>query len=324
MAGPNLKDAVLAMPQLLLLEFDSPLAEIATPTASFTVNHGVVDVTALAYNSNTVIALTLEEAISVGDKLFVSYTPPLDISLCLRGVLPSNASDVDKKIYAVKQFSRITARNLLAPTQDFDTNLSPGPLGDGYPDENRPSDPRQATADDFILAYGEKETIQLTNLEDGSATSVNVAKLRMALDDANALIDNYVIQAGRAGKFLISSSRRRTALMIARYYLDTVRRREDVYKDYQDCIKELEKATDPGRAGTPAIETLRGAIRTHRIPQVYNRRTGKGLSGWQTDSDMVQTDRREDLFDSQNLSFENGEYNPRNNRDRPNDSGGEG
>jgi phage gp36-like protein len=290
------------MPSLLLLEFDSPLAQIATPVESFTVNHGVVDVESISYTSNTILALTLDTEIGPSDKLFVSYIPPIDINFCLRGVLPATASDVDKKIHAVKQFSRISASNLLQGQKNEDTNLGTDINGTGYPIPERSSEPRMATVDDFILAYGERETIQLTNLEDGSATSVNVAKLRMALEDANSLIDNYITQAGKAGKFLISSNRRRTALMIARYYLDTVRRREDVYKDYQDCIKELDDAKKDTRVGTPAIETQRGAIRTHRIPQVYNRRTGKGLSGWQSDPDNMLEDRRDGLFLTQNLN----------------------
>jgi phage gp36-like protein len=300
-AGPDLKDVSLPVANLLLLEFDSPLAEIATPLESFTVNHGTIEVTALAYSNNSLLALTLDTAVTFGDRIFVSYNPPLDIGLCLRGVLPTGASDVDKKIHSVKQFSRINARNLLSPPTNLDTNLGKDWEGRGYPSSERTSNPKLATVDDFILAYGERETIQLTNLEDGSATSVNVAKLNMALEDANALVDNYIRQANKAKRYLISSNRRRTALMVARYYLDTVRRREDVYRDYQDCIKELEAAKEAERAGVPAIETPRGAIRTHRIPQVYNRQTGKGLSGWQVDPDMRQSDVRNNLFESQNL-----------------------
>ena len=96
--------------------------------------------------------------------------------------------------------------------------------------------------DDFILAYGLREAIQLTNIDNADAIEPNTDKLWMAIEDAAALIDNYINQASRAGKLLISSNRRRTCLIIARYYLDTVRRREDVKSDYEMCIKELDKS----------------------------------------------------------------------------------
>ncbi|ATW62784.1 hypothetical protein SCBWM1_gp100 [Synechococcus phage S-CBWM1] len=298
MTAPILKSVSLPLPQILLLEFDIPLAQVATPLSSFTVNHGTVEVVGLSYMSNKIISLSLGTEMKPLDRIFVSYEPPLDINLCLRSVLSPAATDTDKKRNSVRPFSRVDGRNLLlvdptADGSDENANLGVDTIGDGYPRDDRSSDPRSATVGDFILAYGEREAIQLTNLDDGSAKSVNEAKLRMAIEDANALIDNYIVQAGRAGKFLISSNRRRTALMIARYYLDTVRRREDVYKDYQDCIKELDAVKDGiTRAGSPAIETKRGAIRVHRIPQRYNSVTGKGLSGWHTDPDIEREDYR--------------------------------
>jgi phage gp36-like protein len=137
------------------------------------------------------------------------------------------------------------------------------------------------------MAYGLKEAIQLTNIDDASATSVNVAKLRMAIEDANALIDSYIEQSGKAGQVLITSNRRRTALIIARYYLDTIRRREDVHKDYVESLKQLdaERQMTAIRAGhgSSAIDTKQGIMRSWLIPQRYNSVSGKGLSGWNTD-----------------------------------------
>ena len=330
MAAPKLKDVSLPNPSLLLLEFDTPLAQIATPLSSFTVNHGTIEVRTLIYTSNKIIALSLDTALNPNDAAFISYDPPLDINFCLRSTLPSDATDVDKKRHAVSGFSRVNARNLLLtnPEQDgsdINANLGQDDDNKGYPNSSRPSDPRSATVDDFVLAYGEKEAIQLSNIEDGSATSVNAARIRVAIEDANARIDNYIIQADKAGRKLISSNRRRTALMIARYYLDTVRRRSDVYQDYQDCIKELESAAnDKGRdrEGEPAIETKRGAIRIHRIPQRYNSVTGKGLSGWQTDMGAGEEDYRnenEGLYG--NLS-EGGSRSTGYSTQEPTDSGG--
>ena len=110
----------------------------------------------------------------------------------------------------------------------------------------------------------------------------------MAIQDANSLIDSYIEQSGKAGMVLITSNRRRTALIIARYYLDTVRRRDDVYKDYDAALKQMqaEMQMTAIRAGNgdSAIDTPRGIMRSWRVPQRYNAVSGKGFSGWTTDS----------------------------------------
>jgi phage gp36-like protein len=164
-----------------------------------------------------------------------------------------------------------------------------------YPIGARP-DPKTATPDDFILAFGLKEAIQLTNIDNSDATTPNTPKLWMAIQDATALIDNYIVQASRGGKLLISSNRRRTALIIARYYLDTVRRREDVRTDYEMAIKEIERASsmeDVVRPDPPWWQDVcnpwRGCgVRSHTIPQYYNGVSGKGLSGWWKDSAFLE------------------------------------
>jgi hypothetical protein len=110
----------------------------------------------------------------------------------------------------------------------------------------------------------------------------------MAIQDANSLIDSYIEQSGKAGQVLITSNRRRTALIIARYYLDTVRRREDVLRDFESCLKQIqaEMAMTAIRAGNgnSAIDTPQGIMRSWRTPQRYNSVSGKGLSGWVTDT----------------------------------------
>jgi len=177
-----------------------------------------------------------------------------------------------------------------------------------YPNFERPT-PRTATPDDFVLAYGLREAIQLTNIDDADAIQPNNEKLWMAIEDASALIDNYIQQASRGGKLLISSNRRRTALIIARYYLDTVRRREDVKSDYEQCITELDKARSLKDIQRPDIPwwadpcnpNRGGGVRSHRIPQYYNGVSGKGLDGWWVDSSAEQkSDFRDNNVNSQN------------------------
>lgn len=206
-----------------------------------------------------------------------------------------------------------------------------------YPIRTRPN-PRTATPDDFVLAYGLREAIQLTNIDDADATQPNTEKLWMAIQDASALIDNYITQAGRSGKLLISSNRRRTALIIARYYLDTVRRREDVKADYEQCIKELDKARTLENAVRPDLPwwldpcnpNRANGILSHRIPQYYNGVSGKGLDGWWVDSASEEgTDFRQDGENSQtNNNLGNGgtgvgggDFNPAEPQ-QPQDEGG--
>ena len=166
-----------------------------------------------------------------------------------------------------------------------------------YPIAERPS-PRAATPDDFILAYGLREAIQISNIDDADATQPNTDKIWMAIEDACALIDNYIQGATRAGRVLISSNRRRTSLIIARYYLDTVRRREDVKNDYERAITELDKARkledllrpDLPWWQDPCNPNRARGIRSWRIPQVYNGVSGKGLSGFWTDPGHSEVD----------------------------------
>lgn len=301
MAIPKIKQVLLTAPSTLLLQFDAPLDDkVVPPLSSFTVNYGQVGISTVVYSSDTIITFGLDTGMSPWDSCFVSYEPPLNLSQCLRGPVPATANDVVKKRNAVRAFYRVSAINQLAPDEQTDgsksqSNLGATVTGEGFPYQNRSgrlvpggNDPRSASPDDFILAFGLKEAIQLTNIDDAAATTVNVVKLRMAIQDANSLIDSYIEQSGKAGMVLITSNRRRTALTIARFYLDTVRRRDDVRQDYDLCLKQMqaEMAMSAIRAGggDSAIDTPRGIMRSWRTPQRYNSVSGKGLSGWTTDT----------------------------------------
>lgn len=294
MAIPKMKQAILKSPTEVLLYFDSPLDNrVAVPVSSFTINYGQYGVDTASYSSDTILSLSLDSELSNIDGVFVTYEPPLDLNSCIRGPVPPGSDDIVKKRNAVRAFYRVSVLNSLASNEDTDGTRENSNLGEtiggyGYPYQSRSGDPKNASPDDFILAYGLKEAIQLTNIDDASATTVNVAKLRMAIEDANALIDSYIEQSGKAGKVLITSNRRRTALTITRYYLDTIRRREDVFKDYTEALKQLdaERQMTAIRAGNgvSAIDTKQGIMRTWRVPQRYNAMSGKGFSGWVTDT----------------------------------------
>lgn len=348
---PKIKEATLTTPNTVVLFFDNPLDNsIPVPVGSFTVNYGQYGVITIVYSSDTMISLGLDTDLSPWDEVFVSYEPPLDLNVCLRGPIPPGSNDIVKKRNAVRPFYRFSARNSLAPDEKTDgshkrSNLGQTIGGYGFPYQTRSgvltkdarSDPRSASPGDFVMAYGLKEAIQLTNIDDASATSVNVAKMQMAIDDANSLIDSYIEQSGKAGKVLITSNRRRTALIIARYYLDTVRRREDVYKDYVEALKQLdaEREMTAIRAGhgDSAIDTKRGIMRSWRIPQRYNGVSGKGFSGWNTDTAGDQSvDFRIGFGATGQNNIDSNWLSPRNFLDlggslaiaQPNDSGGFG
>jgi phage gp36-like protein len=97
-----------------------------------------------------------------------------------------------------------------------------------------------ATAQDFIDAFGEPETIMLTNLDDAAATAPNLVPLEKALVDSTALINAYVGGRYVLPLSVVSTVVHRYCLDIARYMLDRIRSREDVRVRYEDALKFFE------------------------------------------------------------------------------------
>jgi phage gp36-like protein len=96
----------------------------------------------------------------------------------------------------------------------------------------------------FVEAFGEPETVMLTNLDDPTATSVNPVPLDRALTDAAALIDSYLQRRYQLPLVEVPQVLIPYVLDIARYRLDRIRDREDVRKRYEDAIKWLEGVRD--------------------------------------------------------------------------------
>ena len=92
---------------------------------------------------------------------------------------------------------------------------------------------------DFVDAFGERETIMLTNLDNPNLTAINRIPLDKALADATAEIDTYI--GSRYVLPLVSTPTvvNRYCLDIARYMLDRIRSREDVRLRYEDALKWL-------------------------------------------------------------------------------------
>ena len=378
MAAPQVQEISIKSSDTLLMSFDQAIDDsVNIPITCFSVNYGRVPVTSWRYRGTAEIVLKVGKPLKAKDKIEVNYQPPEDVKQALRAPVAANASTITMRRNAVRAFYKVPAINQIRPNEaawnemsnlgsNFDVGTDANPETGGgssgwddtcdngssagsssggssgsanarYPNTARPN-PRSATPDDFVLAYGLREAIQLSNIDDGDASQPNTEKIWMAIQDACALIDNYIMQAGKAGQLLISSNRRRTALIIARYYLDSVRRREDVKNDYEQCLKELTQATsletvvrpdDPWWADQCSGRSNNG-IRSFRVPQQYNGVSGKGLSGWWTDSGYVESDDwRYDRYGSESNNDQGNWEGSRSsvqddsrNPDQPTDNGG--
>ena len=96
----------------------------------------------------------------------------------------------------------------------------------------------------FVEAFGEPETVMLTNLDNPTVFVVNPVPLNRALIDAAALIDSYLARRYLLPLAVVPQVLIPYALDIARYRLDRIRDREDVRKRYEDAIKWLEGVRD--------------------------------------------------------------------------------
>lgn len=104
-----------------------------------------------------------------------------------------------------------------------------------------------ATVADFILAFGEGEAIELSNLDDPVNDQLEATTIRGALTTASAEIDSYVRSAG----YSLPLSEVPSVLIgkccdIARYRLDRNRAREEVRQRYLDAVywlKDLARGT---------------------------------------------------------------------------------
>lgn len=306
MAIPKLKNAQLISPNVIRLEFDSALDvdNVSVPTVNFRVNFGEDLVDSYTYPDNRHLDISMGDSVAYTHQtsLKISYSPPGNLLVALRGAiddgLEATVSEIRK--VAVRSFSANVLNRLEPP------DVGPKNLATDYPFAGVA---RNASVDDFVLAYGRQEAIQVSNIDDPSADSVNHARIQMAIEDANSMIDSYVRMAPKAGQLLVSANRRRTSLIIARYFLDSVRRRDDVTQDYERAIKELQSSLDNNADLVPDGELARndrkGIMRVWRIPQVYNGVSGKGLEGWWTDpAATFSEDFREEYVNGQSNNDE--------------------
>lgn len=97
-----------------------------------------------------------------------------------------------------------------------------------------------ATVDYFIAVFGYNEALELSRLEDPTANTINYERIQIALNDAHQLVVNFIETAAPQGKLIIAGSFRRTQAILARWYLDSLRPRQQVIDAASAAIKQLE------------------------------------------------------------------------------------
>lgn len=97
-----------------------------------------------------------------------------------------------------------------------------------------------ATVDYFIEIFGYQEALELGSIDDPTRNDINYDKIQIALNDAAVLINNYILTAPPQGKILIAGSYRRTQAILARWYLDTLRPRQQVIDAAEKALQQLE------------------------------------------------------------------------------------
>lgn len=112
---------------------------------------------------------------------------------------------------------------------------TPPPDSHGVADQCSP-----ATVDYFVDIFGFNEALELSRLEDPTANTINYERIQLALNDAALLIQSFRETAPPAGKLLIAGSYRRTQAIIARWYLDSLRPRQQVVDAAEAALKQLD------------------------------------------------------------------------------------
>lgn len=113
---------------------------------------------------------------------------------------------------------------------------TPPPDSHGVANNCNPAD-----VDYFIEVFGFNEALELSNLEDPTSNKINAQRIQVALNDAATLINNFIETAPMQGKILIAGSYRRTQAILARWYLDTLRPRQQVVDAAEAALKQLDQ-----------------------------------------------------------------------------------
>jgi hypothetical protein len=105
------------------------------------------------------------------------------------------------------------------------------------------ADPLAATVDTFIRNTSVVEAVELSNIDSGGS-SIDCERLNGALADAYALLKSEQLLLPSAAQEVISLNMSRWMVVIARYYLDNVRRRPDVTADFERVTSKLKELSE--------------------------------------------------------------------------------
>lgn len=97
------------------------------------------------------------------------------------------------------------------------------------------------TADDFELRAGSQETIELTNLDNPAATSINQSRLAIAIADASGEINGYLASRYDTPLSQVPSFIKLYCFDIARYRLSENNSPETYKEKYDAAIARLQE-----------------------------------------------------------------------------------
>ncbi|ALY07484.1 DUF1320 domain-containing protein [Nodularia phage vB_NspS-kac65v162] len=103
-----------------------------------------------------------------------------------------------------------------------------------------------ATAEEFELRVTANLAIDLTNLDDPSATTVNLTRLTSVLDDASGEINGFLATRYQVPLTVVPSFLKTYCIDIAVYLLSRNRKDEDAVSRYDKIIERL-KDIEKGR-----------------------------------------------------------------------------
>ena len=99
-----------------------------------------------------------------------------------------------------------------------------------------------ATVDDFLTAFGQWESLELSDLDHPENNSVNSTRINYFLEDALREIEGYDAIACLPGKVIIRKNCRRLQLDIARYYADALKTRPDIKERYEKALEFMKNS----------------------------------------------------------------------------------
>lgn len=108
-----------------------------------------------------------------------------------------------------------------------------------------PDNPSAATVNDMVAALTLLEVTELSNLDSGGSF-IDCDRINMALQDAYNLLMAYAEGASPSASRIIAANLRRWMIIIARYYLDSIRRRQDVADDYKLVMNSVTEVLTAG------------------------------------------------------------------------------